>query len=148
MKSFVIKVINLFLIVGIVIGYNVLLEFRNKENEIARLNAQLQSLQLTVGSVSDDNGQTTNYKDGTYNGEAQGFGGMIEVEVIVKNKKITNINIESADGEDSAYLTMAKDIIENIIDKQSSDVDTISGATFSSTGIKDAVAKALEKAVN
>ena len=40
------------------------------------------------------------------------------------------------------------DIIDYIIDKQSSEVDTISGATFSSTGIKDAVAKALEKAVN
>ena len=146
MKSFVIKVINLFLIVGIVIGYNVLLEFRNKDDEIAKLNAQLQSLQLTVGTTSDGSSQTSDYKDGTYSGEAQGFGGMIEVEVVVKDKKITNINIKSAD--DSAYLTMAKDIIDDIIDKQSSDVDTISGATFSSTGIKDAVAKALEKAVN
>ena len=148
MKSFVIKVINLFLIVGIVIGYNVLLEFRNKDDEIAKLNAQLQSLQLTVGTTSDGSSQTSDYKDGTYSGEAQGFGGMIEVEVVVKDKKITNINIKSADGEDSAYLTMAKDIIDDIIDKQSSGVDTISGATFSSTGIKDAVAKALEKAVN
>ena len=66
MKSFVIKVINLFLIVGIVIGYNVLLEFRNKDDEIAKLNAQLQSLQLTVGATSDGSSQTSDYKDGTY----------------------------------------------------------------------------------
>ena len=42
---------------------------------------------------------------------------------------------------------MAEEIIPAIIEAQSADVDTISGATFSSTGIKDAVAQALEKAV-
>ena len=41
---------------------------------------------------------------------------------------------------------MAKDIIEDIVDAQSADVDTISGATFSSTGIREAVTQALEKA--
>ena len=41
---------------------------------------------------------------------------------------------------------MAKDIIPEIIDNQSTDVDTISGATFSSTGIRNAVTQALEKA--
>ena len=43
---------------------------------------------------------------------------------------------------------MAKDIIPAIIDAQSAEVDTISGATFSSTGIKNAVAQALEEAAN
>ena len=41
---------------------------------------------------------------------------------------------------------MAKDKIEDIVDAQSADVDTISGATFSSTGIREAVTQALEKA--
>jgi uncharacterized protein with FMN-binding domain len=41
---------------------------------------------------------------------------------------------------------MAKDIINRIIDSQSYDVDTISGATFSSTGIKNATEEALKKA--
>ena len=53
----------------------------------------------------------------------------------------------SAEKEDGAYLSMAKDIIPKIIDAQSADVDTISGATFSSTGIKNASEQALEKAV-
>lgn len=42
---------------------------------------------------------------------------------------------------------MAKDIIPEIIEAQSADIDTISGATFSSTGIKNASQEALEKAV-
>lgn len=53
----------------------------------------------------------------------------------------------SAEKEDGAYLSMAKDIIPQIIDAQSADIDTISGATFSSTGIKNASEQALEKAV-
>lgn len=42
---------------------------------------------------------------------------------------------------------MAKDIIPKILDAQSAEVDTISGATFSSTGIKNATKQALDKAV-
>ena len=42
---------------------------------------------------------------------------------------------------------MARDIIPKSIDAQSADVDTVSGATFSSTGIKNASEQALEKAV-
>lgn len=49
--------------------------------------------------------------------------------------------------KDGSYLTMAKDIIPKILDAQSAEVDTISGATFSSTGIKNATKQALEKAV-
>ena len=53
----------------------------------------------------------------------------------------------SAEKEDSAYLAMAEDIIPKIIETQSAEVDTISGATFSSTGIKNAAEQALEQAV-
>ena len=67
------------------------------------------------------------------------------MEVIVKKQKIKEVNIVSADGEDGSYLTMAKDIIPKILDAQSAEVDTISGATFSSTGIKNATKQALEK---
>ena len=67
------------------------------------------------------------------------------MEVTIADSKITDVEILSAEKEDSAYLTMAKDIIPEIIDAQSADVDTISGATFSSTGIKNATAQALEK---
>ena len=94
-------------------------------------------------SESDD----SNYKDGTYQGEAEGFGGTVAVEVTVEKGKITAVEIVSAQKEDGAYLSMAKDIIPKIIEAQSADVDTISGATFSSTGIKNASQEALEKAV-
>ena len=80
-------------------------------------------------------------------GEADGFGGTVAVEVTVKDGKIEVVEVTSAEKEDSAYLAMAEDIIPTIIEAQSADVDTISGATFSSTGIKNASEQALEKAV-
>ena len=85
------------------------------------------------------------YGNGTYQGTATGFGGDITVEVTITDGRIAAVDILSAEKEDSAYLTMANDIIPEILDAQSADVDTISGATFSSTGIKNATAQALAK---
>ena len=88
------------------------------------------------------------YKDGTYTGEADGYGGTIQVEVTLASDEITSINVVSAPGEDSAYLSQAESVIDSIISAQSTDVDTVSGATFSSTGILNAVDEALGKAEN
>ena len=88
------------------------------------------------------------YKDGTYTGEAEGYGGMIQVEVTLAGDEITSINVVSAPGEDSAYLSQAESVINSVISAQSTDVDTVSGATFSSTGILNAVDEALGKAEN
>lgn len=88
------------------------------------------------------------YKDGTYTGSAQGFGGAITVQVTLKDDEITDIQVTSAPGEDSAYLSQGEGVISSIISAQSTDVDTVSGATFSSTGIINAVVDALGKAEN
>ena len=103
---------------------------------MARLYAEQEALLQDGGS----------FKDGVYEGTAIGFGGDVSVEVVVEDGTIQEIKIVSAENEDAAYMEMAKDIIPAILEKQSADVDTVSGATFSSTGIKDAVAAALEKA--
>lgn len=88
------------------------------------------------------------YKDGTYTGSAQGFGGTITVQVTLASDEITDIQVTSAPGEDSAYLSQGEGVISSIISAQSTDVDTVSCATFSSTGIINAVVDALGKAEN
>lgn len=107
------------------------------------------------GNVSDADAEDTAtadsdnvYKDGTYTGEAEGYGGTIQVEVTLTGDEITSINVVSAPGEDSAYLSQAESVIDSILSAQSTDVDTVSGATFSSTGILNAVDAALGKAEN
>ena len=100
-------------------------------------------------SASDDAADADNvYKDGTYTGEADGYGGTIQVEVTLASDEITSINVVSAPGEDSAYLSQAESVIDSILSAQRTDVDTVSGATFSSTGILNAVDEALGKAEN
>ena len=88
------------------------------------------------------------FKDGTYTGEGSGYGGTIQVEVTLADQEITNISVVSAPGEDSAYLSQAEGVIDSVISAQSTDVDTVSGATFSSTGILNAIDDALGKAEN
>ena len=143
MREFWVRLVSMLAIVGVLLGYNSVLDVRAKEDEIARLSAQVAG----NGQSDSGNGGSTNYKDGTYTGEADGFGGTIRVEVKIEKSKIAEINVISAEKEDGAYLSMAKDMIPKIIDAQSADIDTISGATFSSTGIKNASEQALEKAV-
>ena len=85
----------------------------------------------------------SNLKDGTYSGTGQGRNGSIEVTVKVKKNKVTSITIESS-REDSQYMNRAKEtVIGEIIDAQSLNVNTVSGATMSSNGIIEAVANAL-----
>ena len=148
MKTFSVRAVNLVLIVALLIGYNTVLTLRDKDDQIAKLTADLESANLYKQSViqSQEDAAGGSYEDGIWKGEAQGFGGVIQVEVTVEGGSITDISIVSAEKEDGAYLSMAEDIIPTIIDAQSADVDTISGAPFSSTGIKNAVAQALEEA--
>ena len=143
MREFWVRLVSMLAIVGVLLGYNSVLDVRAKEDEIARLSAQVAG----NGQSDSGNGGSANYKDGTYTGEADGFCGTIQVEVKIEKSKIAEINVISAEKEDGAYLSMAKDIIPKIIDAQSADIDTISGATFSSTGIKNASEQALEKVV-
>ena len=95
---------------------------------------------------SEEESEDLVYKNGTYTGD--GFGGNIQVQVTLENDTITDIQVVSAPGEDSAYLSQGQGVISTILASQSTDVDTISGATFSSTGIINAVNDALGKAEN
>lgn len=85
------------------------------------------------------------YKDGTYYGTGTGFGGTLKVQVDISGGKIAAIQIlENNDG--SEYISRASSIINAIISSQSTNVDTVSGATYSSVGIIQAVRDALSQA--
>lgn len=85
------------------------------------------------------------YKDGTYYGSGIGFGGPLKVMVEISGGKIASIQIvENSDGSD--YISKAASLIDSIIATQSTNVDTVSGATYSSVGIIQAVRDALSQA--
>jgi uncharacterized protein with FMN-binding domain len=100
------------------------------------------SAEETVSAVEE-----SLYEDGTYEGTGAGFGGDITVQVTIEADVITEIQVLSAEGEDPAYYSQAESVLEEILACQDTDVDTVSGATFSSSGLIEATRQALEKAV-
>ena len=85
------------------------------------------------------------YKDGTYYGTGKGFAGTMKVKVDISGGKIASISIVSTKDGDS-YVKSASSLLDTIVEKQSTNVDTVSGATFSSRGIIAAVRSALSQA--
>ncbi len=89
---------------------------------------------------------TASYKDGTYQGQAVGKEGYIKVEVTVANSKIESVvileHMETEGISDPAIETIPSKIVE----AQSLDIDTVSGATVTSNAIIDAVSEALKSA--
>ena len=89
-----------------------------------------------------------NLMPGSYVGSAEGYGGTLTLNATVgENKDLINIEVIS-NQETAAYYDRGSQVIEQIIEKQSADVDAISGATYTSEAIKNAVKDALQKAVS
>ena len=98
-----------------------------------------------IVSTSTSAGETTTGKftDGTYTGSASGYHGTIKVSVTVSGGEISAINILSSRDDGNFLSNASSKIIPAIISSQDVNVSTVSGATFSSRGIINAVADAL-----
>ena len=88
--------------------------------------------------------QKQTYADGTYTGTGTGFRGDTEVSVMVSGGKITDITVTSYVDDEQFFSRGSGDsVISEIITSQDVNVDAVSGATFSSNGIMEAVANAI-----
>jgi fumarate reductase flavoprotein subunit/urocanate reductase len=81
--------------------------------------------------------------DGTYSGTAGGLMGPIEVSVKVAGGKIIEVTVLSNKETPGVADSALRQIPKSIVEKQKIDVDTVSGATFASKGIIEAVRNAL-----
>lgn len=154
---FWIKILNVVLIVGAILFYNQAAFYhKNAEEANKQLQAYAQQVQEASqaaeaagsgasGAVAAGAG-ASKYKDGTYSGSGQGYGGAINLDVTVEQDTITDIQVTSAAGETDTYFNSAIAVIDEILTQQTPDVDTVSGATLSSNGIINAVKAALEQA--
>ena len=144
--TFLVKLLCLVLLIGLFCGYQQVALQRaaavaEREQEIALAEAHNREVQQKMNAVSE------RYVPGTYEGSAQGFGGIIKVSVTVDENEITEIKVLSAAGEDAAYFSQAETLNDQILRKQTTDLDAVTGATLSSIGLLDAVDAALEQAV-
>ncbi|WP_448972431.1 FMN-binding protein [Oribacterium sp.] len=95
---------------------------------------------------SDANSASGAYKDGEYLGKASAYNGNVEVKVTISGGKITAIDIVKTKDDEEYFFDAQKKVIPEILEKQSTDVDAVAGATTSCEGICHAVQKALEEA--
>lgn len=99
-------------------------------------------------NITDMVESTSKYKDGTYSGSASGFAGALQVNVQILKDVITSITITSHSDTPGFADRAIEEIPSKIISSQSTSVDVVSGATYTSKGIINAVNDALNKAYN
>lgn len=98
---------------------------------------------ITMDASQSDKSSTGKYQDGSYQGTATGFQGLITVDVTVANGLITAIDEVSNEDTPEFFNRCWNVVTSDIIQSQTTDVDAVSGATYSSQGIAEAVADAL-----
>ena len=99
----------------------------------------------TVDSVKKtaENDAGGNFQNGIYTGTGEGYRGKVTVTVKVADGKITELVLDDY-ADDKSYMERAKNrIFQEMISRQNTDVDAVSGATYSSNSLIEAVNKAL-----
>ncbi len=97
-----------------------------------------ETLKLNIEAID-----LTRIPDGTYTGSYDNYRWSNKVEITVTAHKITGIKpLKIQDGRGA----LVKDLTVRILDRQSPDVDAVTGATASSNGFLKAVEMALKKA--
>ena len=109
---------------------------KNKPHEAAKKPEQVETTETAEQPIT--------VSDGTYIGKGTGFRGETEVSVTAESGRITDITILSYRDDERYFSRAAGSMIEAILNNQSLRVNTVSGATFSSNGILEAVADALD----
>lgn len=97
-------------------------------------------------ATQQDQTKDTMYKDGTIKTIASGYGGDFEVETTLKDDKIQDIIVKENNETPSIGGVAIEQMIQSMKEKNSYDVDIVSGATKTSVALKEAVLEAMEKA--
>lgn len=117
-----------------------------KASEVAGDKASANSSNGSSDSQAGANSASGVYQDGEYLGKASAYNGNVEVKVTISGGKMTAIDIVKTKDDEDYFFDAQKKVIPEILEKQSTDVDAVAGATTSSEGIAHAVQKALEQA--
>ncbi|MFJ7727385.1 FMN-binding protein [Neobacillus sp. NPDC097160] len=103
--------------------------------------------QTNSSTLNNSNVQTNSlYKDGTFTGTGMNRRGSIEVQVTINNDQITDVEIS-----DFAMHYSESDVVglpDEVLQNQSSQVQNVSGATYSTEAFQDAIQDALDQAQN
>ena len=106
----------------------------------------IEAVENALAGLSLGGGSSMNLEleDGEYEGTGNGFVGDIKLKVLVEGGKVSDIELLDFNDTPGIGDAAAESIIQDIINKQSVEIDGVSGATVSSEGVIQAVKNALE----
>lgn len=110
------------------------------------VSAALLGVMMFAAGCANEGAKESLYKDGVYEGVGEGLQGEIKVSVTVADGKISQVDIVEHQESPGVSDPAIEKIPAAILEKQSAEVDTVSGVTYTSDGIKEAVEKALSQA--
>lgn len=135
---FATKVISLVMVVV------VLAVFSNWATKVNAADAAVRAQQTAADHAA--NRGPFDVADGTYKASAKGYGGPVVIQVTMSNGYIDKLEAVSHDKEDPEWWDLAKKLLDTIPEKQTTDVDVVSTATYSSAAIINATRKAIKSA--
>lgn len=146
-QNFLLRAANLLLILAVLWQYQQVAVVRaaaaaERQQEIDAVEAYNASILQAEQEAEAE----PSLRDGTYEGSAFGFGDLITVSVTIQGGRMTDISVLDASGEDRPYYNQSLPLLDQMLSSQSTEVDTVSGATLTADGLIDAVADALGKA--
>jgi uncharacterized protein with FMN-binding domain/succinate dehydrogenase/fumarate reductase flavoprotein subunit len=86
------------------------------------------------------------YTAGTYTGTSKGHSSDVTVTATFSSSEITKVELDVSGETESIGGAAADELVEQIIEKQSSDIDGVSGATETSNAVKAALASTIKQA--
>lgn len=134
-RNFITKTVNVAVVGALIAGFSLWAADANTAD--ARVQKQIQEAERAAN-------RGPYATDGVFTGTAQGYGGPVTTQVTVKDGYIDDVQVVDAPNEDGPYLEQAVKLIDDMLVKQTPNVDTVSGATFSSAGIINGAVQALE----
>lgn len=135
------KLIGAVAVVAAVVCYGTWAEGAAAADDAVR--TQMKADQEAARATSAERGPYAT--DGMFTGSAQGYGGTVTTRVTVENGYITAVEVIDHSGETEAYFSQAEPLTDAVVEAQTTAVDTVSGATFSSAGILNGATEALRQ---
>ena len=137
-RYFLAKVFNLVLVLAVLAAFSAW---------AAKANAHDEEVAEQIAAAERAANRGPYGHDGTFTGSARGFGGQVNMQVTIENGYIESVEIVDASKEDDAWLEMCAGLPDQIVKAQSTDIDVVSGATYTSSGILNGTTEALRQAV-
>lgn len=137
LEYFVAKTLNLVAIVAALCAYNAW---------ATKATAHDAAVRAQIAQAEQAARRGPYVTDGTFEGTAHGYRGEVAVSVAIDDGHITRVDIVDAGQEDSAFLAVCEGLPARVVEAQSTDVDVVSGATFTSRGIATFSSKAILEA--